>query len=122
MDNFCINIISEGQDHLTAALKLGFRDYKATFYAVSPDAKRLTYFWSDPSGHICHSLPFKFTHADAASFTHRWLQESASYSNEPDIDGSCGKGWRVFTDSLGHVDGIWQSIVAIEPVWAMYGK
>jgi hypothetical protein len=54
-------------------------------------------------------------------FVSKWLSQ-VDYGTEPDHDGSNGKGWTVWNDSWGRVNGEWQSFVAIKPTWAMYGK
>lgn len=59
----------------------------------------------------------------ATEVADNWLRHSAEYGEQPDHDGSNGKGWRVFTDSTwGHVFGMYQGICGIAPEWAMYGK
>lgn len=44
------------------------------------------------------------------------------YGSQPDHDGDNGKGWRVYNEDWGHVAGMWEAFVAIEPEWIMYGK
>lgn len=39
----------------------------------------------------------------------------------PDIDGELGKGWRVFTETWGHVAGRTCAVVAVQACHAMYG-
>lgn len=60
----------------------------------------------------------------AAANVQDWLtlNGGADYGKKPDIDGDCGKGWRVFNESWGHVYGMYHAICAVQPVWAMYGK
>lgn len=54
-------------------------------------------------------------------FIEAWLKE-ADYGSQPDTDGHNSKGWRIFNEGWGHVCGMWQAFVAIEPEWLTYGK
>ena len=66
-------------------------------------------------------LPFPLGLEQAASFISDWLKQAA-FGGQPDHDGSNGKGWRMFTESWGHVAGHHYAIVGVQPAWAMYGK
>lgn len=50
------------------------------------------------------------------------LESNKPTAKEPDHDGDNDKGFRLFTESWGQVFGEYQAFVAIEPIWAMYGK
>lgn len=119
MDNFHFDMTCEGDATLRAALAL-FKPPGGTVtgYSVT-DNKRLVFHWSESDR--ATKLPFPMTLAQAADFAIGWL-EHADYGNEPDHDGSKGKGWRIYNEAWGHVDGDWSAFVAIEPAWAMYGK
>jgi hypothetical protein len=151
MDNFHIDITSEGRSALATAMSLAFGKYhSAVAYAIreavagekhkfEDDAlqekygwmlgpktqgkpKRLIFFWSDSetvSDRI--ALPFKLDATGAADFAIRWLGE-LDYGRQPDHDGDNEKGWRLYCEGWGHVDGHWGAFVAIAPAWAMYGK
>lgn len=67
------------------------------------------------------TLPFKLDADGASDFARRWLEE-ADYGREPDHDGSNGKGWRIYNEGWGHVDNDHYGVIAVTPVWAMYGK
>lgn len=67
------------------------------------------------------ALPFKLDAEGAADFARRWLAE-ADYGKQPDHDGDNGRGWRLYVEGWGHVDGHRNAIIAISPAWAMYGK
>ncbi len=151
MDNFHIDVTSEGVSRLQDAMRLAFsghgRNTVATHYAVRearegkrweapdgyrhphlmdwqdrPKPHRLVFFWSgtsSPSDAV--ALPFKLDADGAADFAQRWLAEQ-DYGRQPDHDGDNGKGWRLYCEGWGHVDGQWQAFVAVAPSWTMYGK
>lgn len=121
MDNFHIDLTSEGPEALRTAFSLlggragrkvvGFRD----------DAEKGLVFYSSEASNMT-KLPFAMDLAAAADFAHQWLMNAAVYGAEPDHDGSNGKGWRVYCEAYGHVGGQWQAFVAVQPAWAEYGK
>lgn len=119
MDNFRLDATSQGLDNLERCMKvivLGHR--KAIGYEVNKE-KGLILFWAEHER--ATPLPFGLDAKGAAEFMMHWLEE-ADYGSEPDHDGDNGKGWRVYSEGWGHVDDLWQAHVAIQPVWAMYGK
>lgn len=120
MDNFRINIVSEGDEALRKAMELAFRHYKAEGFLVDRDS--LIFLWSMNEGHIGSvRLPFKMDSLGATNFALQWLAE-VEYGSEPDHDGDNGRGWRVYNEEWGNVSGLWSAIVGVQPVWAMYGK
>lgn len=127
MDNFRISITSIGDETLKHAISLAFTAggrKSATHYAIRSGfdgvPKRLVFLWA-PGGKDSIELPFKLDSEGAADFARRWLAE-ADYGDQPDHDGDNDKGWTLYNDNWGHVDGEWQAIVAVKPSWAMYGK
>lgn len=83
----------------------------------------LVLYWGDineAAGRV-KELPFPLDDVQALEFVDGWLKAS-DYGQQPDHDGSNGKGWRVFNNDWGRVDEDFRSFVAIQPVWAMYGK
>lgn len=118
MDNFDINLTSEGD--LTKAMEIAFRRDTAIGYSVGE--KGLVFFKYDAKDIIGFTkLPFKLDAAGAADFAKRWLSEQ-DYGGEPDHDGDNGRGWCLYTEGWGMVGSWHQSIVAVKPAWAMYGK
>lgn len=118
MDNFHIDITSEGDAQLREALDIAFGSKRqAIGYQIK--GGKLVFFWTEHKD--ATKLPFKMDAKRATDFAVAWLSE-ADYGEEPDHDGDNGKGWRVYNESWGHVNGLWQAFVAVEPVWAMYGK
>lgn len=120
MDNRHIDITSEGKDAFHTALSL-FNPPGNKVVGYKATAKRLTFFWLESRSDGYTKLPYPMTIPQAADFALGWL-EHADYGREPDHDGENGKGWRLFHDIWGRVDNDSSSFVAIEPVWAMYGK
>lgn len=133
MDNFRIDVQSEGRDNLALVMQIIFKSHRrATHYAIrgpeysakTPKPRRLVLYWTQPSGSGSDGvlpLPFTLDQEGATDFAHNWLKE-LDYGTEPDHDGDNGKGWRVYNEAWGHVDSHWAGFVAISPAWAMYGK
>lgn len=119
MDNFKINVVSEGKDDLVLAFKIAFRHKKDSIvgYRVCPDKGLIFYRYASQRPQVVH-LPFTLDAEGAADFAARWL-EQASYGPEPDHDGDNGKGWRLY---WGQVASENETMVAVKPNWAMYGK
>lgn len=131
MDNFRIDITSEGDVNLERALLIAFSrsGSGAVGYAVrdavpgvphETKPRRLVLFWTTREADFV-PLPFKLDAAAAADFARHWLAEQ-DYGKEPDHDGHNGRGWRIYNEAWGHVDGDYAAFVAIAPAWAMYGK
>lgn len=119
MDNFHIDVTSEGKTHLELALKIAFGSYhKAVGYKVIPD-KGLVLYWIPVDDMV--PLPFKMDSDAIVPIVQGWLAEQ-DYGREPDHDGDNGQGWRVYCESWGHVNHQFEAFVAIQPAWAMYGK
>lgn len=76
--------------------------------------------WSDYAN-TATKLPFTMNVEQTTDFVWTWLNY-AHYGEEPDHDGSNEKGFRVFTESWGHVNDDHSTMCAIAPAWAMYGK
>ena len=127
MDNFHIDVTTQGEKGLLYALNLAFLNHpKAKGYAVLPEIG-LVFFWSDYEkieGFM--ALPFELDADGATDFAERWLKET-DYGEEPNHDGSNGKGYRVYTDSWGHVQNangglMHSSMCAVQPAYAIHGK
>jgi hypothetical protein len=83
----------------------GYRDDGRRFVLYRADSPKAT------------KLPFPLTREQAADLIIGWLGQ-ANYGPQPDHDGHNGKGWRLHS---GQIDGEWQTLLAVEPVWAEYG-
>ena len=117
MDNFHFDMTSRGDKTLVAALSL-FPQHKVTGYRVDAE-KGLVLYWT--ASERATALPFDMTLEQAAGFAAGWLA-NADYGSRPDIDGDSERGWRLYTESWGHVSGEWQAFAAVKPEWAQYGK
>jgi hypothetical protein len=125
MDNMAFDITAEGTDALTQALALAFGEYRqANGWCVDYDGED-----NGPRLVLASQVDERFTQfltaqdaEHAVGVVTAWLEE-VDYGEEPDHDGSNGKGWRVYCDQWGHVGEYRdRAFVAIEPRWAMYGK
>jgi hypothetical protein len=149
MDNRVLDVVSVGDKALALALELAWHNApggKATHYKIVTLKERYQY-WPDKAGVVIrHSvnlvedptgtptlillwheeknalaLAYPHTLPQAVEFTRGWLG-NVDYGEEPDHDGSNGKGWRVFTEGWGRVLSHNYTIVGVQPNWAMYGK
>jgi hypothetical protein len=121
-DNFHFDITGAPLEEALAIAFLGAAGgVAAAWRAEQGDGTpRLILAWSDQAEGF-QPLPAAIDAAGAAPLIVKWLRDQ-DYGPEPDIDGSVAKGWRVYCDSWGKVDGHAYSFVAIEPVWNLYGK
>ncbi len=122
MDNFRIDITSEGVTDFDQALQIAFAHApgrKATHYQKDT-GRGFLLFWNDEPGAI--ELPTPLRCAAAADLIWAWLEGEADYGQPPDHDGDNSKGWRVYNEDWGFA-GDWRCcFVAVQPVWAMHGK
>lgn len=144
MDNRTIDIVSQGREHLMAALSIVFNSHTTATYFCEFRLVRIaegesaydahsTGFREDPAGVPTLILSsglingygqkamFPMDLEASVNNAMGWLA-NVEYAAEPGIDGHCKKGWRAFTEAWGHVFGSYNAIVAIQPAWALYGK
>jgi len=139
MDNFSINIVDRPRN-LAKVLMLALRNYKAKGWAVScmdgePD--RLMLFWSvtaytekqfEDAGAPISEFPVGLDAEQGEMMVQAWLAEQGEKASKPDLDGSCGLGFCVWTDAWGHIwvpgskDLTYYGICSICFQWALYGK
>ena len=149
VDNFYIAVTHEGRETLISALSIVFSQHSSCIgYSLAKNPKtgrpRMILYWVKPDrlpdGEDFVAFPFKVSRQRRKAFSKHglpraadaddrlpwlvdliiaWLQE-ADFGKEPDHDGDNGKGWRVYVEDWGHSRH--QSMCAIEPAWAMYGK
>ena len=153
MDNFRIDVTSEGREHFDAAMKMAFSSAPGgTAVAIAVHSKiGLVLYWhaekparlkqqvpwssqhtgeqraemerlAEAEAVAVAPLPFPLTATAAADYVWHWLTTAAGYGRAPDHDGDNEKGWRVYNEQWGHVAGNHYAFVAVQPVWAMYGK
>ena len=124
MDNYRFDITARDRLKEWIECCLAGKHYGIVGWSKHDDkkGKRLIFYWSDPNGVAeYHPLPSKVNAEEVSVLAESWL-ESVDYDPEPDIDGHSKKGFRIFNEDWGHVDGYWEALLAISPVWAMYGK
>lgn len=98
------------------------KKYRKPIRGFATDEGRFVLFWADDERRMI-GLPASLTAAEIFPMVEAWLEDVAIYPPEPDHDGSNEKGWEVYTDTWGHIDGIgWHAFLAIRPWWEMYGK
>lgn len=136
MDNFNFQMTAEGS--LKDAIQLVFKYgnvrscYGYAIRGAEPKGEyqkakplRLVFFqYPNKNKYIKDMVdfPFEMDADGVADFSQRWLNGSADYGREPDHDGDNNKGWTVYNEAWGHVDGQYQAFIAVTPTWAMYGK
>lgn len=141
MDNFHIDMVHEGRGSFDSIISIVVGRSpggKATHYrahVIEPgdaiDALGwygeprapwpiLVLYWHEDAGAL--PLPYELTAETAPTFAWDWLQQHPPPGPQPDHDGDNGHGWRVWTDSWGRPKDTTYGIVAVCPMWAMYGK
>lgn len=117
----------ETQLRLLIGLCLSFGPMTATHYALNKVGgidKSITFFWGDPGNGMknVHAFPFKATLETILTFTVGFLSE-ADYGPEHDTDGSCHKGFEVFSrDCVPFANRSFYVICAVKPEWIICGK
>lgn len=126
MDNFHIDITARGRDNLERILDVVLMSNTPTHWCSHPD-KGTIYFWSKPDrvpeGILVYGLFPEWATAKAwADDVNTWLSIE-DYGPQPDLDGSCSKGFRVYNEHYGRIDGFSNySFLAIKPEWAEHHK
>jgi hypothetical protein len=127
MDNFHIDLTAEGEETLLQVFEIAFRHNAAggkaegTFETKNRDGvPALVFCWGSEDERVV-KLPSPIGFELATQIALNWL-ESAKWSEEPEHDGDNARGFHVYVEDWGHVDGNPYAIVAVAPEWAMYGK
>lgn len=124
MDNFKLDVCAIGSDCLCDTLKIALRDRKIQGYLIDPERGMILFSSIDDTDRK-RVVPFPF-YADnqfVSVFVSAWLKTTKITEDEPDIDGDTRVGWRVYTSDWGCAEGYASnSVCAIQPFWAMYGK
>jgi len=129
LDNFHVDVTAVGRDSFDLAMRIAFGGKfgrsKATHFTKDQNGARIVLFWTNANGGTFKPTPFPTTldWKAAADVVWHWLETEAPYPREPSHDGDNKKGFRVHNDDWGHIKEFgWESFLAIEPAWAMYGK
>jgi hypothetical protein len=131
MDNRIFNVNGMGNELLGDALKLAFKQCgestKAVAWKFIPE-KGIVLLWAGREDATKFIAPLGAE--SVAALISEWLLGDEAHSMPPpsgwdecgDHDGSNKQGWRVYVEDWGHVDGMYQAICAIRPVYLWYGK
>jgi hypothetical protein len=143
MDNFRLDITTEGNESLRTAIAL-FKS-SATHYSVvgaaprtdaqekpessivHPDAATLVTFWTAPRDwpHEINRFPMRASTTLLADFIWAWLvEQDKARADHADLDGSLGKsGFRIWNgDRHGRFGVRWEGLFAVRPHWSWYHK
>jgi hypothetical protein len=138
-DNQLIDINGLGQLNFAKAMYFFFTNKTTVVASATSKLKGLILFWyvpenvvrthwnkdtpvpvvDDPDS-VISKLPYPMDVNAATQFAWFWLQSSAAapcLEPEPDHDGDNKVGWRVYSEV-----GESQALLAVQPIWAMYGK
>lgn len=122
-DNFKVDVTGIGDNVLNWSLEILAQDHVSVVgYRIdntNPNTPKLIFYWAKSDKF--HPLLVPISTNKLGDTIQKWLAEQ-DYGNEPDIDGNSRRGFRIYTDSWGMVDGEWQTSFAVEPEWIMYGK
>lgn len=125
MDNFRFNVVWQGEKtfRILLAMLIDRKGGKKFEYfrideRENKSPRLILYCYESKKA---NKLPYPMTPEALIDFAWNWLQ-TVDYGRQPDHDGDNGKGWHLYTEDWGHVDGDWAAFCAIEPAWAMYGK
>jgi len=125
MDNFKVEIVSRGREHLYMAMKL--IDKGAVAYAQSTliDGKKkplLIFYWHYDEARAKEKnitpFPCEIKGEALVSVIVEWL-DSVEYPPDPGIDGHCTKGWHLIAEEA---DGWSSAFMTVSPEWAMHHK
>ncbi len=125
MDNFSVDVTAYKTEILRHTIELILchhsivRAYAETEWTNKK--KTLVLYWgvgdNDPNK---TKFPYDFKLNQTLPFVMGWL-ENQDYGREPDIDGSCSKGWREF-NSEGVTNGWGMASFTVQPAWAYHHK
>jgi hypothetical protein len=118
MDNRRIDLSLTGKPDFELAMKLAVIGRKAIGYRVHEN--HLIFYWA--KSEKMTALPYGMEVDEVTNFAWGWLLKNKPSASRPDHDGDNEHGFRIYNESWGHVFGEWEAIIAITPIWAMYGK
>ena len=137
MDNHSINYTArmdeQTLEHIRCALTMmlaGDDPKRVTHYSVdsmvgdgiafdSAEVETLILYTCPESDATAFAFPQSLD--DLSRFIYGWLS-NATYGPEPDIDGDCEEGYRLFTDEYGEVGSHSSALIAAQPMWAIIHK
>lgn len=116
-----LKVMGDDLENLILAFQIAFSNFSKGTEGYTVSNKEMVFYWLNPKLEDFVKLPFLMDYKKAVQFANDWL-EQVNYPEEPDQDGSNKKGWIVYRDFWGHVNGSPYAIVAVKPNWSMYGK
>lgn len=125
MNNFRIDVASEGREQLRLALSIVVgKSGQATHYRLDEQHGWLILYWTAPHLQGASKFPGKMGVDALVPFIESFLSAVPrdKRAQKLDHDGSSGEGWRLFNEAWGHVNGEWEALCAVEAIWAWYGK
>lgn len=133
MDNFRIDVTGDDRESLTLALNLACNHCPGgTAKAFGIKKNKFVLFWTVPSRPPVGftkfgEFPVAMDCLSLLGLVEKWLNQNPHQRDDHDefiegCDGDTKQGWRLYNEEWGHVDGMWQAFVAIEPITAYYGK
>lgn len=124
MDNRIISVRSEGRKAFELAFQLFWDNCpgKKVSHFRHDATFGMILYWHETSG--TQKLPYDMDLTAACDMAWGWLtsQPKDAYGDALDHDGSNGKGFHMFNEAWGHVDGSSYAVLAVKPIWAWYGK
>lgn len=121
MDNFRIDITSDNKEDFVSAFNIIMNNVpgnKAEGYKMDGDKLILYWHYEDNLGLSKFPRPM-FTN-DIINFV--WSFISNSEYKEVDLDGSCGRAFRLSNDDWGYINGDYRAFIKVEIKTALYGK
>lgn len=132
MDNRIFNVNGETDEQLLMALKLVFSqsNHKAQGWFYSKKHGLILYWHCHDAGdRLVNRFPAPMTAEGIFPFIKEWLVSEHASEVEcvgddanVDHDGHNTKGWRVYCEKWGHVNGCPFAFCAIKPVYCWHGK
>lgn len=122
MDNFKLVLEARDQEAFGIGCSIAFMDCnKASHFSKTKNS--FTLYWHGVAG--TQPLPFEMSVGSAQTFLWEWLENHAEYPEEPDLDGSCSRG---FLLEAGH-DRLYNgqesgryAMLKVTAIWAEHHK
>ena len=123
-DNHVISITGRTEEDFKKALSFFFRKDTDKVNSYTYTVKHGLILFQDGTdiGLDATVLPYPMDYNAATDFAWNWWKQARVEEKEPDHDGNNEKGWRIYNEAWTHINGRWEALVAIKPIWAMYGK
>lgn len=131
-DNIIFDVNGRTPKALELALELAFEQsgHKPVAWKVHA-TKGMIFYWTIPSRKAVNVNKF-MSPPSAKPLTdliYDWLEtdeaktiETIGYDEDHDHDGHNSLGWRVYTESWGHINEEWEAFLAVKPAYLWHGK